>query len=170
MADGKPGRPGVDVPANSIAARLKLVQARSDIETDGQFADIAGVVRSTMSAYLNGHKKPSLRILHRIAERTGTDVNWLRYGDLPTPEERSQNLVDILRTAEQNAPFRIDKVPRDFGARHEEFDMVAIDQLAMVIRRIALWRGRSTDPDFVVRFAVRLQDEVIDAVDMLPHR
>jgi transcriptional regulator with XRE-family HTH domain len=64
-------------PPDSLADRLRIVQAKAGFKTDREFAQVAGVARSTMSQYLSGDSTPRPATLHRIAAATGTDLNWL---------------------------------------------------------------------------------------------
>jgi transcriptional regulator with XRE-family HTH domain len=66
-----------NVPAESLADRLRTAKLKGGIKNDADFAKIAGVARSSMSAYLNGKQIPKPPTLHRIANATGVDLNWL---------------------------------------------------------------------------------------------
>ena len=74
-------------PPDSLAERLRIVQAKAGFRTDREFAQVAGVARSTMSQYLSGDSTPRPATLHRISAATGVDFNWLS-GKQPKPEAR----------------------------------------------------------------------------------
>jgi transcriptional regulator with XRE-family HTH domain len=75
------------LPPDSLADRLRIVQAKAGFKTDREFAQVAGVARSTMSSYLSGDSTPRPATLHRISSETGVDYNWLS-GKQPKPDPR----------------------------------------------------------------------------------
>ncbi|WP_297492499.1 helix-turn-helix domain-containing protein [Acidocella sp.] len=75
-----------------LAGRLRLVRLKSGVANDFQFAQLAGVARSSMSLYLNGKQRPKNSTLHRIAKATKVDLNWLLGTELPN--EPSSGALD----------------------------------------------------------------------------
>jgi transcriptional regulator with XRE-family HTH domain len=79
--------------------RLRTVQEKLGLRRDKQFADLIGVSRATMSAYLNGNQYPREQVLRRIAAEGGVALNWLRGDRLMECEQDSpvvpENATDI---------------------------------------------------------------------------
>lgn len=61
----------------SFADRLKKIRNGKNTK---EFAARVGISSGTLSRYENGESSPSLKLASRIAERTGTSLEWLLHG------------------------------------------------------------------------------------------
>lgn len=155
MADGRPGRPSPPVAPDSLAERLRQVQARSNIPTDKEFAELAGVSRSTMSAYLNGHQVPKYQTLHRIAEATETDFFWLKdgYKNIPSHPIRPSRHSETMR------------VPASYGSVLGEVEPLAFREILNAVDRIVAWRDFNLMAEDRAKLAIKAHDFILSSIE-----
>lgn len=59
-----------------LGDRLKLLREQMKL-TQKEFSELVGCTSATLSAYENGSKSPSLKIVKNIAEKTKVSIDWL---------------------------------------------------------------------------------------------
>ncbi len=148
-SDPPQSSPGLD---RTLAGRLRLVQMRANIKSDKDFAEMAGVSRPTMSAYLSGKQSPRAPVLIRIAEATGTDLAWLR---------GSSEIAGLSPRTEEREPTQWTELPSSYGSPYGRVEMVAIAEFSSGIKRLELALGRHLDAERRVHLAVRLHDQSV---------
>ncbi|MFC8038729.1 helix-turn-helix domain-containing protein [Paenarthrobacter sp. NPDC057355] len=63
-----------------LADRMRKALRVSDVSVQ-EIADVVGMNRNTISAWINGRAKPNDRQLAAFAMRTGAPIDWLKTGD-----------------------------------------------------------------------------------------
>ena len=65
-----------------MADRIRKALRVADVSVQ-ELAEIVGMNRNTVSAWINGRGKPSEAQLRKIAMRTGAPLEWLQTGEAP---------------------------------------------------------------------------------------
>jgi plasmid maintenance system antidote protein VapI len=86
--------------------------------SDGEFADIVGIKRSTLSHCLNGRNDVSKDIIIKIHKAYPyISINWLMFGEgesgLSLKSVSASNLFDSLSNSDEEADF-VDEYGKDF--------------------------------------------------------
>ena len=97
--------------------RIKEIIASENL-SDGEFADLVGIKRSTLSHCLNGRNDVSKDIITKIHNAYPyISINWLMFGEgesgLSLKNSLSSNLFDSLSNSEEEADL-VDEYAKDF--------------------------------------------------------
>lgn len=97
--------------------RIKEIIASEKL-SDGEFADLVGIKRSTLSHCLNGRNDVSKDIITKIHNAYPyISINWLMFGEgesgLSLKNSLSSNLFDSLSNSDEEADF-VDEYGKDF--------------------------------------------------------
>lgn len=97
--------------------RIKEIIASEKL-SDGEFADLVGIKRSTLSHCLNGRNDVSKDIITKIHNAYPyISINWLMFGEgesgLSLKNSLSSNLFDSLSNSEEEADL-VDEYAKDF--------------------------------------------------------
>jgi transcriptional regulator with XRE-family HTH domain len=74
------------IPTFTLADRLKKAREVTGLE-QGEFAERAGMARTTVLNYERGHTTPRAIYLRAWAEVSGVDLHWLETGMAPSEDE-----------------------------------------------------------------------------------
>lgn len=86
------------------AALTEKIRARSGL-SQAELARRAGLPRSVVNAYLQGHREPGGDVLSRLATAGGFELDLTPREPPVDPERASRILVEVLELAEA-LPFR----------------------------------------------------------------
>lgn len=75
---------GGTVPSFEMRHRMRLALEHAGVSVN-EMAELLGVDRNTVGRYLNGHTTPRLSVLRVWAMRTAVPLDWIRFGEAPTP-------------------------------------------------------------------------------------
>jgi transcriptional regulator with XRE-family HTH domain len=76
------------VPQFDLADRMRKALRTAGIGVQ-EMADYLGVARNTVSTWINGKIHPSTQTIRLWAIRCEVSYEWLRWGDIPGPRNRS---------------------------------------------------------------------------------
>lgn len=91
------------VPEFDLADRMRKALRASDTGVQ-EIADYLGVVRNTVSNWINGKITPSKQTLRLWALRTGVDFDWLQTGENPHQLVADEGAVMLPRLDSNQQP------------------------------------------------------------------
>ena len=152
----------------ALGRNIDVARVNAGVRSAAEIARNVGVSEASMSAYIRGKQRPSPDILRKIAEFLGVSVESL-LSSIPAPPQgapipsapssRLENQRDLLSGVD---PIRL---PKSYESRSGEVDPVALAELQAAINRLLLWRRKQMGAERLVRFAVRLHDEILDEIE-----
>ncbi len=166
---GRPQRSAAEVELlQALGRNIEVARVNAGVRSAAEIARNVGVSEASMSAYIRGKQRPSPDILRKISDFLGVSL-----GDLmpsipgaPHPAPRSPTLIsehhhrsDLFSEVD---PIRL---PKSYESRSGEVDPVALAELQAAINRLLLWRRKQMGAERLVRFAVRLHDEILDEIE-----
>ena len=111
--------------------RIKEIIASENL-SDGEFADLVGIKRSTLSHCLNGRNDVSKDIITKIHKAYPyISINWLMFGEgdsgLSSKNYSSSNLFDSFENSEGDSTGD-GKYVKDFGLNTPEIEVQNINK------------------------------------------
>lgn len=106
------------IPADTFAARLRLVRMHAGDITIVDAADRAGLSYGSWSNWERGMQpRDKVEIVRAVAETFGIDRDWLMWGGPLAPEPRRRARGGSLANRPRGLTFRDDSRPSDVTAR-----------------------------------------------------
>ncbi|MBR5324386.1 MAG: helix-turn-helix transcriptional regulator [Muribaculaceae bacterium] len=109
--------------------RIKEIIASENL-SDGEFADLVGIKRSTLSHCLNGRNDVSKDIITKIHKAYPyISINWLMFGEgnsgLSSKSYSSSNLFDSFENSEEDSTIE-GKYAKDFELNTHEIEVQSV--------------------------------------------
>jgi transcriptional regulator with XRE-family HTH domain len=96
---------GMSPPVDRVAGELIAGICRASGLSQAELARRAGIPSSVLSAYVHGHRQPSVAALARVAAAAGLELQLAPTRDRAATEHAGKVLAQVLDLAEQ-LPYR----------------------------------------------------------------